>query len=391
MQHCRICLSVLSLCLLCITGCFHRSQEATPPIPNLPPIKPNQSELIHSSADSLWRQDRTHPVPRIFKVDSVTMHSPHAKEKQENTASSEHIEMPKFTITAEQGERDNQKSQKKRLESQQAEPESGQQKQRSSTSTERKYMWQKSSPSQSAAQASQSSRSSMHKMKKQHLTIAELRLKYPHIFKLNAKQRQGERQVALTFDDAPDNRITPLVLDILKEHNIRATFFLVGSRAKAYPGLVERMVREGHVIGNHSYNHPLLTKLTLPAFEHQVKDTERIIEQSTGYKPRYFRPPYGEINEEQLRWAGDNGYMVVNWDVDTNDWRGLTASRILQNVMRGVRPGSIILQHASGSTQNGYLHGTVKALPSIIQQLREREYEFVTLPDLLQDQKEKKE
>lgn len=382
MRNKQICLSVLSLCLLAVAGCFARQQEA-PSIPNLPPIKPNQtqSESIHSSTESLWTKDRTHSVPRIFKAGSETTHS-QSYNSLHGTTGLETIHLPKFTVTTEQTER-------KELKKKQAQSHSRQQIENDSNA--RKQTWQKSSTSQSAAQTSQSSRSSMHKMKKRQLTIAELRVKYPHIFKLNAKQRRGERQVALTFDDAPDNRITPLVLDILKEHNIQATFFLVGTRAKAYPKLVERMVREGHIIGNHSYNHPLLTRLTLPAFEHQLKDTERIIEQSIGYKPRYFRPPYGEINEEQLRWAGDNGYLVVNWDVDSNDWRGLSASHILQNVMREVRPGSIILQHASGSTQNGYLHGTVKALPSIIKQLRERQYEFVTLPDLLQDQMEKKE
>lgn len=383
MRKKQICLSILSLCLLAVAGCFSRSQEA-PSIPNLPPIKPNQSqsESVHSSNDKLWIQDRTHSVPRIFKTGSGSDHSLGSM-SEHGTAGSEAIHLPKFTITVEQTEREKQKKRQAKSKSRQQTL--------NKPNTRNKQTWQKTNTSQSAAQTSQSSRSSMHKLQKQQLTIAELRIKYPHIFKLNAQQRRGVRQVALTFDDAPDNRITPLVLDILKEHNIQATFFLVGTRAKAYPKLVERMVREGHVIGNHSYNHPLLTKLTLPAFEHQLKDTERIIEQSVGYKPRYFRPPYGEINEEQLRWAGDNGYLVVNWDVDSNDWRGLSSSQILQNVMREVRPGSIILQHASGSTQNGYLHGTVKALPSIIKQLRERQYEFVTLPDLLQDQKEKKE
>ncbi|WP_251575908.1 polysaccharide deacetylase family protein [Paenibacillus sp. MER TA 81-3] len=245
--------------------------------------------------------------------------------------------------------------------------------------------WNKSSEVRSTSQSSQSSLN-----KRQNLSIAQLRMKYPHIFKLRGKA-QGSRQVALTFDDVPDNRATPLVLDILKEHNIRATFFLVGSRAKAHPELVQRIVREGHIIGNHSYNHPLLTKLTLPAFEHQLKDTERVIEQIVGYKPRYFRPPYGEISEKQLRWAGDHGYLVVNWDVDSNDWRGLSASQIIRNVVNGVSPGSIVLQHAGGSAHNGYLQGTVKALPAIINRLKAQNYEFVTVSELLQDRKEKRD
>lgn len=239
-----------------------------------------------------------------------------------------------------------------------------------------------SEPAQSASQNTKSG------ISQRHLSLAQLRMKYPHIFKLHGSKREL-RRVALTFDDVPDNRITPLVLDVLREHNIRATFFLVGNRVKSHPELVRRIVREGHIIGNHSYSHPLMTKLSLPAFEQQVKDAERVIEEMIGYKPRFYRPPYGEINEEQLKWAGDHGYLVVNWDVDSNDWRGLNAKEVYNNVISAVTPGSIVLQHAGGSKQ--YLQGTVKALPSIIKQLKQQRYRFVTVPELLQDRKDKKD
>lgn len=224
----------------------------------------------------------------------------------------------------------------------------------------------------------------------QQLNIAQLWRKYPDIFKFHAADRT-KRKVALTFDDVPDHRLTPIILDILKKHHIQATFFIEGYRAKANPDVVKRMVAEGHVIGNHSYDHPLLTRSTIPAFVKQLQSTESIVNELIGYKPRFFRPPYGEITEEQLQWAGDHGYIVVNWDVDSNDWRGISADKVERNIMSGVQAGSIVLQHAGGGSKRSYLQNTVQALPKVIQQLRNQDYEFVTLPQLFEDQKEKRE
>ncbi|MCR8842753.1 polysaccharide deacetylase family protein [Paenibacillus sp. SC116] len=220
------------------------------------------------------------------------------------------------------------------------------------------------------------------------LTIAQLHNKYPQLFKLRGSSKTGNK-VALTFDDVPDQTITPVILDILKQENIKATFFLVGYRAERNPSIVKRMVDEGHIIGNHTYNHPLLTRQDLPKFIRQLRQTENIIDEITGYKPRYFRPPFGEITEEQLQWAGKHGYMVVNWDVDSNDWRGIPAVVMENNIINDVVPGSIVLQHAGGAGKKGYLDNTVKALPSIIKRLKTRQYEFVTIPELLNGSKDK--
>ena len=232
--------------------------------------------------------------------------------------------------------------------------------------------------------------STMKRAVGQQLNIAQLWRKYPSIFKFHAADR-STRKIALTFDDVPDHRLTPIILDILKEHGIQATFFIEGYRAKANPDVVKRMVAEGHVIGNPSYDHPLLTKSSMPTFVQQLQSTEAIINDIIGYKPRFFRPPYGEITEEQLQWAGDHGYIVVNWDVDSNDWRGISAERVEHNIMNSVQAGSIVLQHAGGGSKRSYLQNTVQALPKIIHQLRSQDYQFVTLPQLFEDQKEKRE
>ncbi len=193
----------------------------------------------------------------------------------------------------------------------------------------------------------------------------------------------ASRRVALSFDDAPDIRYTERILSILKENQVKATFFIIGVSAEQYPTVVKKIQQEGHVIGNHTARHKYLPKMTVSDFEADVEANEQRLEALIGYKPKLFRPPYGEISEPQLQWAAQHNYMVVNWDVDTNDWSGADEQSIIKNVLQNVRPGSIVLQHA-GIGPKGKLEGTVRALPGIIRQLKAKGYEFVTIPDLLQ-------
>lgn len=209
---------------------------------------------------------------------------------------------------------------------------------------------------------------------------SEMQRRYQGAFVLSAPR--SSRKVALTFDDVPDPRFTGQVLDVLKRKGVRATFFVVGTRAKKHPALVRRIHREGHSIGNHSYSHPDFSRLPLAKVQVQLQRAEKNIEALVGFKPRLVRPPYGEILPEQLEWAKNNGYTVVNWDVDSSDWRQLTADEVFRNVTRAVRPGSVVLMHAGGGVGQS-LAGTVKALPRIIDWLRKRNYEPVTLPELL--------
>lgn len=209
--------------------------------------------------------------------------------------------------------------------------------------------------------------------------ISKLHKKYADTFKM-----QGPRtaQIALTFDDAPDPRFTPYILDILKKNHIKATFFVIGDKAKRYPKLVKRMVNEGHIVGNHSFNHPNFNKISLGQFQQQIIKTGLAIQKSIGYTPLLIRPPYGEIRESQLQWLQQNGYTVVNWNVDSNDWRGLSKTQVYYNVVSATRPGSIILMHAGGGTASN-LKGTLKSLPSIIKSLQQKGYVFVTIPQQL--------
>lgn len=212
------------------------------------------------------------------------------------------------------------------------------------------------------------------------LSLAELRKKYRSHFVLQGPS--DRKRVSLTFDDAPDNQFTPQVLDVLKQYGVKATFFVVGNRAEKYPEIVQRMVNEGHLIGNHSYTHANLPKLSDESFRNEVTRTEKIIRQLTGHHMRYIRPPYGNISEEQIKWLASQDILIVNWNVDSLDWKGLTAEQIEANIMSHLTPGAIVLQH-SAIGEGGDLSGTVKALPLIIEQLNEQGIDIVTLPDLL--------
>ncbi|GGF63375.1 hypothetical protein GCM10010912_05550 [Paenibacillus albidus] len=212
------------------------------------------------------------------------------------------------------------------------------------------------------------------------LSLSELLRKYPETIMTRGPR---SKSIALTFDDVPDPRFTPQLLDVLKQHHVRATFFVVGSRAEKHPALVARMIREGHVIGNHSYNHPQFAKLQMNEFRTQIIRTENILFSLSGYKPKLIRPPYGDINEQQLKWAKSHGYKLVNWNVDSLDWRGLPKAQVRNNIIAHAGRGSIILQHGGGG-HNSNLKGTIQALPEVISILRKRGYTFVTVPQMLQ-------
>lgn len=209
--------------------------------------------------------------------------------------------------------------------------------------------------------------------------LGELRRKYSETFIFRGPE---VKQIALTFDDGPDPRFTPQILDVLHRKGVKATFFVVGARAKKFPGLLRRMHHEGHLIGNHSFNHPNFRNRSIKQFQSEILRTEKIIQNVVGYRPQLIRPPYGEIKEEQVQWAKKNGYTLVNWNVDSQDWKGIDKNKVISNVMRTAGPGSIILQHSGGGVGSD-LTGTIQALPKIIDALQAQGYQFVDLSELL--------
>lgn len=190
-----------------------------------------------------------------------------------------------------------------------------------------------------------------------------------------------DRQIALTFDDGPDPRFTPQILDVLKKHHVKGTFFLMGSKVAKYPDIVRRIKREGHVIGNHTYWHPNLVKLNPGRIRKEVLQTEKVLNEVIGFHPHLFRAPYGSLNEHVIAELEKLDYAVIGWSIDTLDWKSLTAKEIQKNVYDFLHPGAIILMHSGGHwTQD--LSGTVEALKVIIPQLKKKGMQFVTVPQL---------
>ncbi len=192
----------------------------------------------------------------------------------------------------------------------------------------------------------------------------------------------GVKWVALTFDDGPDTHFTPMVLDVLKRHGVKATFYLTGHRAEAHPEVVRRIAREGHEVGNHTYNHPNLVKLPPWKVREQMARTHQILRRITLKPVRTFRPPYGAFNPQIMVDARALGYRTIHWSVDSLDWKSLPRDQVLANILPNVRPGSIILQHSAGGIGED-LTGTVQALAPLIRTLSQRGYRFVTISEML--------
>jgi peptidoglycan-N-acetylglucosamine deacetylase len=211
-------------------------------------------------------------------------------------------------------------------------------------------------------------------------------LKFPEFPTLYHQGAGGEHQVAITFDDGPDPRWTPQILDILKAANVKAAFFLVGVNAERYPGLVRRIVNEGHEIGNHTYYHPNLALCWPEHVRLELNATQLLLETITGRATTLFRPPYAadtspsQLSElTPLQIAQDLNYLVVLENIDPQDWAKPGADIILQRVKQQRRDGSIVLLHDAGGDRSQ----TVAALPRILEWLHTRGDTVVPLSTLL--------
>lgn len=187
------------------------------------------------------------------------------------------------------------------------------------------------------------------------------------------------KKVALTFDDGPWPRQTDAVLDVLRREGVSATFFVIGRQVAAHPEIVRRIVRAGHALGNHTYNHVDLAATDGSRLVSEIEGTSRAIRSACGVTPRWLRPPGGSIDADAYEAASKQRLRVALWTVDPQDWRKVkTAAQIEAEVVRAVRPGAVILLHDGGGDRSA----TIAALPGIIRKLRARGYEFVPLADL---------
>lgn len=187
------------------------------------------------------------------------------------------------------------------------------------------------------------------------------------------EQSQAHPEVALTFDDGPSPKYTPLLLDGLKERNVRVTFFLLGKNVKENQELVQRMQAEGHLLGNHTYNHVQLNKIPETTARQEILKTNNEIYEATGKYPEYMRPPYGAWKKNMELCVE---MLPVFWDIDTLDWKSQNVDAILKAAGEEPEDGSIILMHDEYQT-------SVEAALLIIDRLKEKGYEFVTVDELI--------
>jgi peptidoglycan-N-acetylglucosamine deacetylase len=183
--------------------------------------------------------------------------------------------------------------------------------------------------------------------------------------------------IAMTFDDGPHATQTPRLLDMLKQRNIKATFYCVGQCVAEYPEIAKRIVQEGHEIANHSWSHPQLSTMSEASVRDQIERTHQAIKQATGVEAKTFRPPYGAFTVRQRNWAYSvYGYKTILWDVDTLDWKHHNPARTEAIALQETKAGSIILQHD--------IHkATIDAMPATLDALAAKGFKFVTVTELL--------
>jgi peptidoglycan/xylan/chitin deacetylase (PgdA/CDA1 family) len=183
--------------------------------------------------------------------------------------------------------------------------------------------------------------------------------------------------IAMTFDDGPHATNTSKLLEMAAERHIKLTFFVLGECVEQNPDVLRQEVAEGHEIGNHSWSHPNLAKLSDESVRTQLQRTEDIIVKTTGVKPRLMRPAYGELTKRQRILVNyDFSYKVILWDVDPLDWKRPGSNVVAQRIVTGVRPGSIILAHD--------IHpSTIAAMPQVFDALLAKGFKFVTVSELL--------
>lgn len=206
---------------------------------------------------------------------------------------------------------------------------------------------------------------------------------YPTLFRMGAGQQDC---VALTFDDGPDPEWTPAILDILKDRNVKATFFVVGTEAERHPEIIERIIAEGHEIGNHSFTHPNLAEAPESLIRLELNATQRLVESLTGRSTLLFRPPYNADSRPShleeltpIRIAQSLGYMTILENIDPRDWQKPDKAALIARVKTERPHGNILLLHDGGGDRSV----TCEALPGILDYLQERGDRTVLISDLL--------
>jgi peptidoglycan/xylan/chitin deacetylase (PgdA/CDA1 family) len=192
------------------------------------------------------------------------------------------------------------------------------------------------------------------------------------------------RQIALTYDDGPNDRQTPELLETLDKHGVKATFFMVGRYVNLHPKVAEAVARAGHAVGNHTYTHPNLIFCSRTQIRAQLEECERALSGAVGEHSRLFRPPFGARRPQVLRVARHLGLTTVMWSITGYDWNANPADKIAAHVVRRAHGGDVILMHDGGHLACGAdRKHTVMATERIIQRCRDLGFAFVTVQKMM--------
>jgi len=189
--------------------------------------------------------------------------------------------------------------------------------------------------------------------------------------------KRNSKNIALTFDDGPDPVYTPEVLSILRSFKIKATFFLLGSKISKYPDITNKILENGHDLGNHSYSHRELKSVNKESLVYEMEQANKALKECGNYKTSLFRPPKGEISLSMLRYCMNQKVKIIMWSVDSVDFRAEDSKTIIENVDPDkIKGGDIILFH----DKNRY---TLEALPFLIDKIHNKGLEFSTITGIL--------
>jgi peptidoglycan/xylan/chitin deacetylase (PgdA/CDA1 family) len=189
------------------------------------------------------------------------------------------------------------------------------------------------------------------------------------------KEADKSKVIALTIDDGPFPLYTPLLLDVLKRHGVKATFFVNGIYAERFPQIIEDIYLDGHEVGNHLYSHKHITTLTPAQLDEEMGKTEAALKKIAGRETKLMRPPGGQISKESCKLVGDRGYTIVMYSINPGDWWQSDPNKLYDYVFTHSHRGGIILLHT------GLMH-TVELMPTLINEYQKKGYKFVTISEL---------
>lgn len=222
---------------------------------------------------------------------------------------------------------------------------------------------------------------------KRMLITGERFTAFPSPYVITRHGRQ-ERKIALTFDDGPDPQYTPQILDALQQAGVHATFFIIGANGERHPELLRRIVDEGHELGNHTFTHPNISVISHTQIELELSATQRLLASAVGRQSLLFRAPYAEDSEPEtidqvrpIELASGLGYLTVGMQIDPDDWKRPGVDEIVRRIIEAAErgEGNVVLLHDAGGDRSQ----TVQAIPKIVEVLRDRGFQFVTIADLL--------